>query len=112
MDIQKAIQEGESVVEGLRLAVSESAHLKLSDAPTVRAALFIANEIDDALPQARYEISRNLGPTLLKYLDALGFTPAGRKALGLVKPADEDDKPTGDALTAMQEAVPGLSVVQ
>lgn len=112
MDIKKAVEEGGSVAEGIRLAVSESAHLKLSDAPTVRAALVIAEEIDDALPQARYEIMRNLSGSLLKYLDALGFTATGRKALGLANPPGGESKPTENALEKMQKAVPGLKVVK
>lgn len=103
------IREGaDSVVEGIRLAVSESLHLKLTDAPTLRSALFIAEEIDRTLPGDVYEVARNLGPTLLKYLEALGFTPSGRKALGLVDDAEEGE---GDELDALTDAVPGLRIV-
>lgn len=112
MDIKQVVEDGGSVADGIRLAVSESAHLKLSDAPTIRAVLTIAEEIDDALPQARYEILRNLGGSLLKYLEALGFTASGRKALGLAEPASGESKPTENALEKMQKAVPGLRAVQ
>lgn len=112
MDIKQVVEDGGSVADGIRLAVSESAHLKLSDAPTIRAVLTIAEEIDDALPQARYEILRNLGGSLLKYLEALGFTASGRKALGLAEPAGDESKPTENALEKMQKAVPGLRAVQ
>ena len=112
MDIKQVVEDGGSVADGIRLAVSESAHLKLSDAPTIRAVLTIAEEIDDALPQARYEILRNLGGSLLKYLEALGFTASGRKALGLAETPDGESKPTENALEKMQKAVPGLRAVQ
>lgn len=101
--------DDESIVEAIRLAASESAHLKLSDAPSLRAALYVAKEIDETLPAQRYEVSRNLAPTLLKYLDALGFTPQGRKALGLMEP---DVEVEGDDLDALQDAVPGLRAVK
>lgn len=119
LEFLEDISEDESMVAGISLAVSESDHVTLSDVPTLRAALFIARQFDEALPTQRYELARNAGPTLLRYLDALGFTPAGRKALGLpingATPGSgvgEPAKPSEDKLAALQKKVPGLRVVE
>lgn len=112
VEFLEEVSEEDSLELGVRLAVSQSAHLTSKDTAAVRALLYIAREFDKTLPNQRYEVGRNLGPTLLKYLDALGLTPTGRKAAGLVADLPASPAGEGDELEQMQNAQPGLRVVE
>ena len=89
-----------TVVEATELSLQAAPHLTDTDAGAVAVLRELAREIDvrdelreRALEAAREEHTRPPGidnvtvPTYLKFCDALGLTPAGRKDLALKEEA-------------------------
>ncbi|QDQ97974.1 terminase small subunit [Tomitella fengzijianii] len=81
-------------------AVARMTWLTDTDQATVDLAMRYAHQIDAALERGGQDATKgmHLGPHLLRALDTLGGTPAGRKAI-----ESGDDSPTS-ALARMRSA--------